>query len=270
MTEIALHGLGEMGADIARCLVGRGVVVHAHDPVAEVDPGSPNFHRWETAGEAARRASVQLIAVKRPEDVETLLFGDEGPGASAPPRSLVVVHTTLPPHTVRELRRRVGEEHGHTLIDAALSRRDGQVREGSLSLFLGGEEDEVRAARPVLERYSDNVVHAGPPGAGMTVKLCNNWLLYSNRHAALQALRSGRELGVDPEVLRGALASSTGSSWALTHYSGLDEAILDGRGAPKVVRDRTRSELDMAREMTAAGGGVPTSLRETFALLEAM
>ncbi|MCS0636932.1 NAD(P)-binding domain-containing protein [Streptomyces sp. LP05-1] len=270
MVDIALYGLGEMGADIARCLVGGGTRLHAYDPVAGVELDAPHFHRHTTAGEAARAASAHLVVVKRPEDLETLLFGPDGVCAAASPDSLIVLHTTLTPDAVRELRGRVRDGHGHTLIDAALSRRGGAVRDGSLSLFVGADEAEFIRARPILERYADNVVHAGAGGAGMTVKLCNNWLLYSNRHAALQAIRTGRELGVDPEVLRGALASSTGASWALAHYSELDEAIVTGRGAPPVVRDRTESELGMAREMAASSGEVPTSLRETFALLDAM
>ncbi|WP_102924732.1 NAD(P)-dependent oxidoreductase [Streptomyces noursei] len=269
MANLALYGLGEMGADIARCLVARGVELHAYDPVADVAPEADHFHRCATAAEAARAATVHLVVVKRPDDVRTLLFGADGLCAAAPPGSHVVLHTTLTPQTVRELADAVREQ-GHILLDAALSRRDGLVRDGSLSLFVGGSAAELGTVWPVLERYADNVVHAGPTGAGMTVKLCNNWLLYSNRHAALQALRTGRALGVDPDVLRGALATSTGSSWALAHYSDLDEAIVTGQGAPAVVRDRTTSELHMARDMAATSGQVPTSLQETFALLDAM
>ncbi|MFE7607774.1 MULTISPECIES: NAD(P)-binding domain-containing protein [Streptomyces] len=269
MANLALYGLGEMGADIASCLVTRGAEVHAYDPVADVPTAADNFHRCATAAEAARAAAIHLVVVKRPDDVRALLFGADGLCAAAPPGSHVVLHTTLTPQTVRELADGVRQQ-GHTLLDAALSRRDGLVRDGSLSLFVGGTTEELTAVRPVLERYADNVVHAGPTGAGMTVKLCNNWLLYSNRHAALQALGTGRALGVDPDVLRGALAASTGSSWALAHYSDLDEAIITGQGAPPVVRDRTTSELRMAREMAATGGQVPTSLQETFALLDAM
>ena len=54
------------------------------------------------------------------------------------------------------------------------------------------------------------------------------------------------------------------------HYSDLDAAILEGRGAPTIVRDRTSSELGMVREMMTAAGGVPTTLEETYTLLDAM
>ncbi|GAA2640926.1 NAD(P)-dependent oxidoreductase [Streptomyces axinellae] len=270
MVELALYGLGEMGSDIARCLAGRGVRLHAYDPVAEVEVDGEGFQRHDSARDAARTASVHLIVLKHRADVEALLFGAEGVCASAPPESLLILHTTLTPEAVRELHARTREGHGHTLIDAALSRRGGAVSDGSLSLFTGADEVAFARAQPVLEHYADNVVHAGDVGAGMTVKLCNNWLLYSNRHAALQAIRTGRELGVDPGVLRESLASSTGASWALTHYSDLDEGIVTGQGAPAVVRDRTASELGMAREMATRGGTVPSSLQETFALLEVM
>ncbi|MFI9081885.1 NAD(P)-dependent oxidoreductase [Streptomyces sioyaensis] len=270
MPDIAVYGLGEMGGDIARCITGRGLRIAAYDPVVDMAGESARLHQCTDAGEAARRAQVHLVVLKQLSHLESLLFDDGGLCRSAPPESLIVLHTTLTPAVVRDLHARVRETYGHALIDAALSRRDGRVSEGSLSLFLGGTATDVAAAKATLETYADNIVHAGPPGAGMIVKLCNNWLLYSNRNAALQALKVGRELGVEAGVLRTALAASTGSSWALAHYSELDEAIVAGRGAPTVVRRRTESELRMAREMATFAGAVPTSLKEAFALLGAM
>ncbi|MFE7117750.1 NAD(P)-dependent oxidoreductase [Streptomyces sp. NPDC057654] len=270
MPDIAVYGLGEMGADITRCIAGSGRELAAYDPVVDLSGELPGLRQCASAGEAAAGARVHLVVLKRLSDLQSLLFDDGALCASAPRGSLVVLHTTLTPQTVRELHTRVRDGYGHALIDAALSRRGGRVSEGSLSLFLGGSGADIAAARATLEVYADNIVHAGPTGAGMTVKLCNNWLLYSNRNAALQALRTGRELGVEIDVLRQALAASTGASWALAHYSELDEAIIAGRGAPAVARDRTASELGMAREMAASVGEPPTSLQEAFALIDAM
>ncbi|ROO86718.1 3-hydroxyisobutyrate dehydrogenase [Actinocorallia herbida] len=270
MPDIAIYGLGEMGAEIARCLVRRGSALAAYDPVADPEIVSPGFRCGGSVGEVAATAPAHLVVVKRLPDLEALLFADDGLGARAMPGSLIVLHTTVTPQLVLDLRRRVADRYGHTLVDAALSRRDGKISEGSLSLLVGGTDADLAVSRPVLETYADNVVHVGAPGAGMAAKLCNNWLLYSNRHAALQALEAGRSMGLDVDVLRGALAASTGSSWALLHYSDLDAAILDGRGAPAVVRDRTAAELGMVREMTTAAGAVPTTLEETFALLDTM
>jgi 3-hydroxyisobutyrate dehydrogenase-like beta-hydroxyacid dehydrogenase len=270
MPDIAIYGLGEMGADIARCIVSRSLILAAHDPVPAPGIDSPGFRPGGSVGEVAPTAPVHLVVVKKLANLETLLFAEDGLGARAPEGSLIVLHTTVTPQVACEMRRRIADTYGHTLIDAALSRRSGKISEGSLSLLVGGTDADLATARPILDEYADNVVHVGPPGAGMTAKLCNNWLLYGNRHAALQVLKAGKALGLDVDVLRGALATSTGSSWALTHYSDLDAAILEGHGAPTVVRDRTSSELGMAREMMTATGEVPTTLQETFGLLDAM
>ncbi|MGY5309154.1 NAD(P)-dependent oxidoreductase [Nocardia gipuzkoensis] len=268
MPDLAIYGLGEMGSDIARCLVGRGLSVVGFDPVCDPEIESPNFQRGDSVGAVASIARAHLIVVKRLADLESLLLADDGLSARAPGSSLIMLHTTVTPQVARELSSRVRRTHGHTLLDAALSRRGGQIIEGSLSLFVGGSDTDFTVARRVMDMYADNVVHVGPTGAGMTVKLCNNWLLYGNRHTALQALKVGQELGVDVDVLRAALTTSTGSSWALEHYSTLDEEILAGRGAPLAMRDRTASELHMAKEMIAAVGELPSTLQETFALLD--
>ena len=269
MPDIAIYGLGEMGAEIARCIVSRGLALAAHDPVADPGIDSPGFLPGGSVNEVAPTAPVHLVVVKRLLDLEALLFADDGLGARAMKNSLIVLHTTLTPEscvTCGVALRTATGIRSSTPRSAAVTR----ISEGSASLLVGGTDADLAAARPVLDNYADNVVHVGLPGAGMTAKLCNNWLLYSNRHAALQALKAGQTPGLDIDVLRGALAASTGSSWALVHYSDLDAAILEGRGAPTIVRDRTSSELGMVREMMTAAGGVPTTLEETYTLLDAM
>ncbi|MBD2830405.1 hypothetical protein ID875_27440 [Streptomyces globisporus] len=258
--EIALYGLGEMGSEIARCLARGGARVHAYDPSESVEVEEQNLVRWGSVRHAAEKASVHLVIAKHLSDVESLLFSADGIGPNASQKSLIALHTTLTPEVVRDLHTRMGDTHGHMLVDAALSRRGGAVREVRCPCSSGrrrGLRRSPAGLRPLRRqrrpRRRRRCRHDGQALQQLAV--------YANRHSALQAIRTGRQLGVDPAVLTDALASSTGSSWALSHYSDLDEAIVTGRGAPAVIRDRTASELGMAKQMAAGMVRCPPAFR---------
>lgn len=267
VSDVAVYGLGEMGADIARCLAARGLVPNVYDPAGSPVLKADGVRPGLSVAQVAAESRVHIVVVKQLLDLEELLFAADGLCSAAPADSLIILHTTVTPQVAMALRAKAAE-HGHTMLDAALSRRDGMIKDGSLSLLVGAEPAELQRAKSVLDSYADNVVHMGPPGSGMIAKLCNNWLLYANRHAALQALSAGRQLGLDVNVLLGALSSSSGSSWALAHYSDFDEAILDGRDASPTMLDRTYAELCLVRAMVSPAGTLPTTLVDTIAWVE--
>ena len=64
----------------------------------------------------------------------------------------------------------------------------------------------------MLEAFGSRIIHAGPIGAGTTVKLVNNLTLASNQIAAIEALVLGVKAGLSVETLREVISSSSGAS----------------------------------------------------------
>ena len=48
------------------------------------------------------------------------------------------------------------------------------IAAGHVTLLVGGANEDVDRARPVLNAYGDPVLHVGPLGAGQGVKLVNS------------------------------------------------------------------------------------------------
>ena len=71
--------------------------------------------------------------------------------------------------------------------------------------MIGGTDDDVERAMPVLNGFAKAVVHCGPLGAGMVAKLAKNAVTYSSwaivREAALLAAAGGVSLERFLEVL---------------------------------------------------------------------
>ena len=85
-----------------------------------------------------------------------------------------------------------------TLVDAPLSRTPKEAEAGTLDCMVGADPEAFAAAEPIIKCFAAKIVHVGPPGAGHTMKLLNNFV--SIGYAALysEALTMGARVGISP------------------------------------------------------------------------
>ena len=83
---------------------------------------------------------------------------------------------------------------------------------GALSVMVGGTDDAVTRAWPVLSLVGSTVRHLGPSGAGETAKACNQVVVAATVTALAEALILADANGIDRkqllELLGGGLAGS--------------------------------------------------------------
>ncbi len=243
---IGVIGLGEMGGTIATRILSVGNRVVGLDKSPGIaDPDSPLFERVQSPAEVASVCDVVLVVVHTDDQVRDVIFGERGLAETARPGSVVVVHSTVDPASCSVLAEELAD-HGVALVDAGMSRGRGSMRDGVLTLFAGGDADTIEQTRWAFHLYSNSVVHAGPVGAGMALKLCNNLLLHTNRLAMLEVAHIAANAGLPREALLEGVRSSTGSSWVLEHWGKKDDDALDsGIGSHPFV-DRTSREVELA------------------------
>lgn len=252
--SVGVVGLGEMGGAIASRLISQGVHVLGVD--TNLDAGrfdSPYFTRADSIATVSTQCEFILVIVHTDDQVRDVVLGDGGLAESAQPGTTVVVHSTVDPATCAALApellaRRLG------LLDAGMSRGRGSMRDGSLTLFVGGQSDVVQRTHPLFEVYSDNVVHAGPVGHGMVLKLCNNLLLHTNRLATLEVAHIAAAAGVEREPLLQGVRSSTGTSWVVENWGDKDEKTSGGGLGEHPLTHRTTREVDLALQMAGRLG----------------
>ena len=119
--------------------------------------------------------------------------------------------------------------------------------------MVGGEDDAVRRARPVLEGMGKTIVHVGPAGAGQTVKCCNQLMVGMHIQAVCEALALGRAAGLDLVKLREVLLGGAAASWMLQNHAPLILA-KDDRAGFRI--DLQLKDLRLANEL-AFELGVP-------------
>jgi 2-hydroxy-3-oxopropionate reductase len=229
MTTVAVIGLGIMGGPMAANLVGAGFDVTGYNRGPEkvarlVEAGGRGAG---SVAEAVRGAEVIITMVPDSPDVEAVTGGDVGIFANAEKGALYVDMSTIRPDVAVRVAED-GRAAGLRVLDAPVSGGEAGAVEGSLSIMVGGEPDDVEAARPVLEALGTTIVHVGPSGSGQTVKAANQLIVAGNIELLAEAVVFLEAYGVDTgaalEVLGGGLAGST---------------VLNRKGASMLAREFT-------------------------------
>ena len=95
---------------------------------------------------------------------------------------------------------------GVRFVDAPLARTPVEAEQGRLNIMVGADDATFAELKPVLAAFCENIIHAGPPGHGIVLKLINNFIAQAIATATAEALRRRREVGAfDQEAARGDL-----------------------------------------------------------------
>lgn len=223
---VGMLGLGSMGGPMAINLARAGFAVYAYDPRPEAlqVAAEAGVVGCESAADVARAASIVLAIPFDYTQVEQAVLGPRGvvEGWQAP--GLLVLMSTVGPDSARLLGRRLAER-GHRLVDSPVSGGHVGAVEGTLTLMVGGADEDVEQCRPFFQAVAANVFHVGTEvGAGQAAKLANQLLVVTNLVAAAEALTLGARSGVDPRLLYEIISTSAGNSWM---FRTRGPAILD-------------------------------------------
>ena len=212
--RVGFVGLGIMGSPMARNLAEAGhelVLYNRTRSKAEDLAGEVGAEVAENLPELARSSGVIFTMLPGPPEVEEVVAGEGGLLQGAGEGSLIVDTSTSSPVLARELTQ-IARERGVGLLDAPVSGGDVGAEEGTLSIMVGGSEEDFEHARPLLEVMGRTVTHVGPSGAGQIVKACNQIVVALVIEAVSEALVLGSRGGVAPqkilEVLSGGLAAN--------------------------------------------------------------
>ena len=229
MTAVGVIGLGIMGGPMAANLVKAGFDVTGYNR------GQDKIDRLVEQGgrgaadiaEAVRGADVVLTMLPDSPDVEGVVLGEGGVLDSAADGTLLIDASTIRPDVSIRLAE-AARGRGVRAVDAPVSGGEAGAIEGSLSIMVGGEPDDVAAARPILEAVGSTVVHVGPAGSGQTVKAANQLIVAGTIELVAEALVFLEAHGVDTDaavkVLAGGLAGNR---------------ILDRKAAGMIAREFT-------------------------------
>lgn len=213
MTTIAFLGLGHMGGPMAANLVAAGHTVHGFDPVpaSKAAAEAKGAKVFDTGAEAVSGAEVVITSLPNGNIVKAC-YAEVLP--VAPKGTLFIDTSTISVDDAREIHAKAGE-HGLAQLDAPVSGGVKGATAGTLAFMVGGEDEAVERARPVLEPMAGKIIHCGGSGTGQAAKLCNNMVLAVQQIAVGEAFVLAEKLGLSAQSLFDVITGATGNCWAV-------------------------------------------------------
>ena len=220
MARIGFIGLGNMGLPMAINLIKAGHAVTGFDLVpALLDKLSEAGGKVAaTAGDAARGAEVVITMLPAGEHVRQVWMHQGGLiDVVKDSKPLLIDCSTIDVDSARAVTAEA-EAAGLSMLDAPVSGGTVGAQNGTLTFMVGGSEAAFSAGKAILEGMGKNIFHAGGPGAGQAVKICNNMMLAINMIGVAEGFILAQKLGLDWEKLHAICATATSNSWALSSY----------------------------------------------------
>lgn len=216
--RVAFLGLGIMGSRMAANLgrAGFNVVVWNRTRERADASGLPVA---DTPAAAAEGADAVITMVVDAPDVEAVLFGPDGAAEGMRERALAIDMSTIPPSASQAIAERL-RERGIRFLDAPVTGSRPKAEDGTLTIIVGGDPDDVAQARPLFDAMGATIIHMGPTGHGSMAKLLNNSVAAINTVAIAQALQAGEDYGLDLERLVDVMKSGSGNSAVLELKAG--------------------------------------------------
>jgi 3-hydroxyisobutyrate dehydrogenase-like beta-hydroxyacid dehydrogenase len=205
-----------MGAAMGGHLLDAGTPLAVFDPSADARRPLVERGAAECASPAEVAAQADVILVVVVDDAQTRAAVASAL-ESAQAGTVIALCASIRPDTCAELEA-AGRERSVSVVDAALVRGERGAEEGTLVLYCGGDADAIATLEQACAPFTESVVRVGEIGAGQVAKTANNILLWANIRADVEALRLARALGVEPAVLRDALAIGSGANRPLAEW----------------------------------------------------
>ncbi|MCG8414850.1 MAG: NAD(P)-dependent oxidoreductase [Pseudomonadales bacterium] len=201
--NVGYIGLGNIGKPSAERLVIDSLNAHVYDvyqPAVD-ELVSKGAIGCQSVAELAKACGHIGICVRDDQQVEALLYGEEGIFANAVKETVIAIHSTV---TQANLLKWANEatELGIHLIDAPITGGAHRAADGTLCYMVGGSEEVVARSEPVFMTSAEKVVHAGALGSGIALKLCNNFIQYGEFVLLAEATKLADRCGLSVDVLR--------------------------------------------------------------------
>jgi 3-hydroxyisobutyrate dehydrogenase-like beta-hydroxyacid dehydrogenase len=225
--RLGFIGIGLMGHGIAKNLVTKGFpltvrVNRNRAPLADLLAAGAK--EVKTNADVARNSDIVFLCVTGAPQVEEIINGKDGIAAVAHKGLVVIDTSTSEPAMTTKMRDTLAEKGVH-FVDAPLARTPVEAELGKLNIMVGADDATFAELKPVLAAFCENIIHAGPAGHGIVLKLINNFLAMAIANASAEACAAAAKSGLSIRKLHEVVSAGAVNSGIFQMLVG---KMLDG------------------------------------------
>jgi 3-hydroxyisobutyrate dehydrogenase len=168
--------------------------------------------------------------------------------------AIAIESSTLSPTWIRQLARAISKS-GAGLLDAMVSGSTPQAESAQLVFLVGGDEESLKRAEPVLKVLGSSIQHAGPVGSCALAKLPTNTLMGVQLTALAELIGMLKRQGVDPKQVLDAVSAT--AMWN-AHLARDTESMLTGNCETRFPVKLLEKDLGYTVKTAGGGAAAPT------------
>ena len=230
---IGFIGLGAMGEPMVVNLLSAGfqVVSYVNRSREAMDRLLPKgLVEVAHARELGEQADIVMCCVFDEPQNDQALRGEQGALATMKPGAIVLLMSTISPGYCQTLAKEA-ETKEITILDCPLSGLVKGAIEGTLSLMIGGAEEDVSRCEEALAPLG-NIMRCGEIGSGQVMKLANNAISLSTFSLLLEVRDLVSTYGMELDNFMEILNRSTGRSFVSQNFP-MPKGRLKMKGMPE-------------------------------------
>lgn len=173
----------------------------------------------DSPAEAVAGADIIIAIVGDDHSSREVWLGEKGVLAGSPQSAAIAIEsTTLSLAWVQELQQTLTANNLRFIDSPVTGGRKG-AEDGTLTLLVGAEDETLAEAHPVMETYSQEIIHFGPVGTGTTYKLLVNLMVAAQATALAEGLLLAQKTGLDITQVTQALTNGAVASRVVKAYA---------------------------------------------------
>ena len=225
---LAFIGLGVMGYPMAGYLSRAGHTVTVYNRTSAKAKQWIKDHAGSMAAtpcEAAAGADFVFACVGNDDDLRAVTLGDDGAIGAMKPNSVFIDHTTTSAEIARTLYAHAHENEVH-FIDAPVSGGQAGAENGALTVMMGGDEEPIARAAPLIDCFAKMQQRLGPSGAGQLTKMVNQICIAGIVQGLSEALHFANAASLDAKAVIDVIGKGAAQSWQMDNRAA---TMIDGK-----------------------------------------
>ena len=199
--SVSVIGIGQMGLGIAKNIQNLGYL----NSIFEININLlDEFNNIENliindAEIGLKSSNVLIFVVPSTKQIRDFLFSSNWID-NIEKNTIIVDLTTSNPDETKKLSKELNERNIR-YIDCGMTGGAQGAEKGTLTLMMGGDKSIIEEVTPVLEAFTNRLVHVGIIGSGHALKLIHNMVTHTIFLATVEGVIGAKKLGIDPRIV---------------------------------------------------------------------
>jgi len=227
-SKVSFIGLGVMGYPMAGHLARGGHTVTVFNRTgARAIRWAEEFGGSTETIPAAAAAGAEFVfcCVGNDNDLRAVTLGPGGAFEGMQPGAVFVDHTTTSAEVARELHAEA-RRRDISFIDAPVSGGQAGAENGQLTVMIGGDEEAVARAAPLIDCYAKMQARLGDAGSGQLAKMVNQVCIAGLVQGLAEALNFAVRAGLDAKTVVDVISKGAAQSWQMDNRAA---TMIDGK-----------------------------------------